>query len=283
MGGRLAARLLDQGQQVYGYNRTRERAAWLEARGLTFCDTPREVAQQSEVVLSMVSNTEALQAIASGEEGIIAGLRPEQVYVDMSTVSPAAIRELAARAREKSAYMLDAPVSGSVETLEQGQLSVMVGGDKEAFERARPVLLLIGPRVNYVGPSGQAVLMKIATNLGLAVQMLALSEAVLLAEKGGIDRRTALRVLLDSVIASPMVKYRGPFILGMPEQAWFDVGMMQKDLLLALEAGRRLDVPLPTTAVTNQFLTAARAMGLAEQDFAVVFKVLARLAGVEEG
>lgn len=282
MGGRLAARLLDAGQQVYGYNRTRERAAWLEAKGLIFCDSPREVAQKTDVVFSMVSDTQALAAIATGERGVIAGLRPEQVYVDMSTVSPEASRELAGRARQRGAYMLDAPVSGSVETLEQGQLSVMVAGDREAFERAKPVLLLIGPRVNYVGPSGQAVLMKIATNLGLAVQMLALSEAVLLAEKGGIDRRTALQVLLDSVIASPMVKYRGPFILEMPDQAWFDVDMMQKDLLLALEAGRRLDVPLPTTAVTNQFLTAARAMGLAEQDFAVLFRVLARLAGLGE-
>ncbi|MGH7775735.1 MAG: NAD-binding protein [Candidatus Dormibacterales bacterium] len=132
-----------------------------------------------------------------------------------------------------------------------------------------------------MGENGQAVLMKVATNLGLAVQMLALSEAVLLAEKGGIDRATALQVLLDSVIASPMVRYRGPFILEMPDEVWFDVNMMQKDMLLALEAGRKFDVPMPTTAVTNEMLTATRAMGFEAQDFAVVFHALARMAGME--
>jgi 3-hydroxyisobutyrate dehydrogenase-like beta-hydroxyacid dehydrogenase len=125
--------------------------------------------------------------------------------------------------------------------------------------------------------------MKIATNLSLAVQMLAFSEGVLLAEKSGIDRKTAVEVLLNSVIASPMVKYRGPFVLDMPDEAWFDVSMMQKDLLLALEMGRQLDVPLPSTALTNEMLTAARGMGLADKDFAVLFEVLARMAGMKTG
>lgn len=281
MGGRLARRLLAAGHEVIGYNRTRSRAAWLEEAGLAFCTSPREVAERSEMVFSMVSDTAALEAVALGQEGILAGLRAGQVWVDISTVSPDVSRTLAAQVRERGAHMLDAPVSGSVETLEQGRLSVMVAGEPEAFEQAKPFLLDIGPRVNYVGENGQAVLMKVATNLGLAVQMLALSEAVLLAEKGGIDRATALQVLLDSVIASPMVKYRGPFILEMPDEVWFDVKMMQKDMLLALEAGRKFDVPMPTTAVTNQMLTATRAMGFEAQDFAVVFHALARMAGME--
>ena len=142
------------------------------------------------------------------------------------------------------------------------------------------ILLDIGPKVTHVGDNGLAVSMKIATNLGLAVQMLAFSEAVLLAEKSGIKRETAVEVLLNSVIASPMVKYRGPFVLKMPAEAWFNVNMMQKDMTLALEMGRKLDVPLPTTAATNEFLTAARALGWVEKDFAVMFDVLARLAGV---
>jgi len=231
----------------------------------------------------MVTNTAALQAVTVGDGGLVGGLAPNQIYVDMSTVAPEFSRDLAARVRSCGAHMLDAPVSGSVETLEAGQLSVMVGGDPEIFDRAKAVLLDIGPRVNYVGTNGQAVLMKLAVNLGLAVQMLALSESVLLAEKGGIERATALRVLLDSVIASPMIKYRGPFILKQPDEAWFDVTMMQKDLLLALEAGRRFDVPMPTTAVTNEMLTTARAMGFADQDFAVLFQTLARMAGVHGG
>ena len=176
--------------------------------------------------------------------------------------------------------MLDAPVSGSVSTLEEGKLSIMVGGDRSAFERVNPILQDIGPKVTHVGGNGLAVSMKIATNLSLAVQMLAFSEGVLLAEKSGIPRKTAVEVLLNSVIASPMLKYRGPFVLEMPAEAWFNVNMMQKDMTLALEMGRQLDVPLPTTATTNQFLTAARGMGVAEQDFAVIFEVLARMAGV---
>ncbi len=197
----------------------------------------------------------------------------------MSTVSPAASTALAAQVASLGGQMLDAPVSGSVSTLEQGKLSIMVGGDRAAFERVRPILEAIGPKVTYVGGNGQAVLMKIAVNLSLAVQMLAFSEGLLLAEKSGIPQATAVEVLLNSVIASPMLLYRGPFVRKMPEEAWFDVTMMQKDMLLALEMGRQLDVPLPTTAVTNEMLTAARGMGLARQDFAVLYEVMARLAG----
>jgi 3-hydroxyisobutyrate dehydrogenase-like beta-hydroxyacid dehydrogenase len=238
------------------------------------------VAQAADVVLSMVAHTAALQAITGGSDGVLAGLRLGSIFVDMSTVSPAVSRTIAAKVAAMGAYMLDAPVSGSVITLEEGRLSLMVGGDRAAYERVLPILQDIGPTVTYVGQNGLAAAMKIATNLSLAVQMLAFSEGVLLAEKSGIARETAVQVLLNSVIASPMVKYRGPFVLGQPEEAWFDVNMMQKDLLLALDLGRELNVPLPTTAVTNELLTAARGMGLADKDFAVVFEVLARLSGL---
>lgn len=281
MGGRLAERLMDAGHEVTGWNRTRKKARWLVDRGMDWAETPREVAEVCEMTFTMLTDTKALRAVTQGDEGILAGLGPGKVYVDMSTVSPDASREVAAQVAARGAAMLDAPVSGSVVTLEEGRLSIMVGGDPDAFERVHPVLLDIGPKVTHVGDNGQAVLMKIATNLSLAVQMLAFSEGVLLAEKGGIVRTTAVEVLLNSVIASPMVKYRGPFVLEMPEEAWFDVNMMQKDLLLALEMGRGHDVPLPTTAVTNEMLTAARAMGLQDKDFAVVFEALARLAGVD--
>jgi 3-hydroxyisobutyrate dehydrogenase-like beta-hydroxyacid dehydrogenase len=224
-----------------------------------------------------------VQAVTDGPDGILAGLGPGKVYVDMSTASPANTRALAERVAERGAHMLDAPVSGSVITLEQGKLSVMVGGDEDVFARALPVLEAIGPKVFHVGPNGAAVTMKIATNLSLAVQMLAFSEGVLLAEKSGIARETAVEVLLASVIASPMVTYRGPFVLEQPEEAWFNVNMMQKDMNLALELGRELDVPLPTTAVTNELLTAARATGLEEKDFAILFDVLAAMSGVRTG
>jgi 3-hydroxyisobutyrate dehydrogenase-like beta-hydroxyacid dehydrogenase len=280
MGGGVARRLLEAGHEVTGYNRTRSKAEPLIAAGMRFADTPRAAAEQSDVVFSMVTNTGALAAVTEGPDGILAGLGPGKVYVDMSTVSPAASRALAERVAERDAVMLDAPVSGSVITLEQGKLSVIVGGDEAAFERVLPILRDIGPTVTRVGGNGQAVLMKIATNLSLAVQMLAFSEGVLLAEKGGISREDAVQVLTNSAIASPMVKYRGPFVLEMPDEAWFDCNMMQKDMVLALDLGRELDVPLPTTAASNEILTAARGMGLDHHDFAVMFDVLAYLSGL---
>src|SRR6185295_1826934 len=189
-------------------------------------------------------------------------------------------KALAAKVREKGADMVDAPVSGSIVTLQQGKVSVMVGGTRATFDKIKPILDDVGPKVTHVGENGLALVMKIASNLSLAVQMLAFSEGVLLAEKAGIPRKTAVEVLTHSVIASPMVIYRGPMVLNMPDEAWFDMKMMQKDMSLALEMGRRLAVPLPTTSVANEFLTAARGMGLTEKDFAAIFQVLAKMSGV---
>jgi 3-hydroxyisobutyrate dehydrogenase len=281
MGGRVTKRLLDAGYEVTGHNRTAAKAQWLVNAGLRWANSPREVAEASDIVFTMVTNTAALEAVVYGPNGVLEALRPGKVYIDMSTVSPAKSRALSEQVTARGARMLETPVSGSPITLEQGQLSMMVGGDRETFDLVKPVLEAIAPTVNYVGTNGQAVLMKIAVNLNLQVQIMAFSEALLLAEKGGIPRAMALKVLLDSVIASPSLKYRTPFILNEPDEAWFNVNMMQKDMQLALDMGRALDVPLPTVAVSNEFLTAARAMGLAEHDFYIVFKVLAKMAGVE--
>jgi 3-hydroxyisobutyrate dehydrogenase-like beta-hydroxyacid dehydrogenase len=280
MGSGVARRLLAAGHELSGWNRTPEKAAALASDGLVLEESPRAVAEHAEVVFTMVTNVPALRAVAEGEDGILAGLGPGKVWVDMTTAAPAVSRELAERVREAGADMLDAPVSGSVSTLEEGRLSIMVGGAEETFRRIEPILLDIGPKVTRVGENGQALLLKIAINLSLQVQIVAFSEGLLLAEKDGIDREVALDVMLGSVIASPMLKYRAPFILDMPDEAWFDVNMMQKDMLLALEAGRQLDVPMPTTAVANELLTAARAMGLEHDDFAVTYEVLAELAGM---
>ena len=282
MGSRMVKRLLDAGHKVTGYNRTRAKAQSLLDAGMSWAESPRAAAETTEITFSMIANTEALEAVTGGVDGILAGLSAGKIYVDMSTVSPAAVRAVAKQVEAKGAQMLDSPVSGSVTTLEEGKLSFMVGGKRDTFDKVLPVLQAIGPKATYVGANGLAVSMKIATNLSLAVQMLAFSEGVLLAEKSGIARETAVEVLLNSVMASPMVKYRGPFVLNMPDQAWFDVNMMQKDLRLALEMGARLEVPLPTTSIANEFLTAARAMGLAEKDFAIMFEVLAKMAGVNK-
>jgi 3-hydroxyisobutyrate dehydrogenase-like beta-hydroxyacid dehydrogenase len=280
MGSRLARRLLVAGHHVSGWNRTAAKTRDLVAAGLAPVKSPRAAAEGAEAVFTMVTDDAALRAVALGAEGVIAGLAPNAVLVEMSTVSPAAVRELAAPVTARGAALLDVPISGSTITVEQGQATFIVGGDVGALERVRPFLLAMGTAVTHVGELGLAKTMKVATNLGLAVQMLAFSEAVLLAEKAGIARERAVEALLKSVVASPMVKYRGPFVLGqMPTDAWFKVAMMQKDLQLALDQGRATAVPLPLTSVTQDWLTAARGLGLGEHDFAVVFDVLARLSG----
>src|SRR6185369_2092718 len=261
MGSRLTRRLLAAGHQVTGWNRTPGKARDLVAAGLTLAKSPRAAAEGAEALFTMVTDDGAL-------------------LVEMSTVSPVVVRELEAPVSVRGASLLDVPVSGSTITVEQGQASFIVGGDAAAMERVRPWLLAMGTAVTHVGPLGLAKTMKVATNLALAVQMLAFSEAVLLAEKAGIARERAVEALLKSVIASPMVKYRGPFVLGqMPTDAWFKVAMIQKDLQLALDAARAGGVPLPLTAVAQEWMTAARGLGLGDYDFAIVFDVLARLAG----
>ena len=280
MGSQMVSRLLDKGHTVTGYNRTRAKAEWLVKKGMQWADSPRAVASSSDYTFAMVTNAAAIQAISEGPAGVLAGLSTGKIFIDMSTVSPAVSRALAAKVRALGADMVDSPVSGSVITLQQGKLSVMVGGRKETFDTIKPLLLDIGPKVTHVGDNGLALSMKIATNLSLAVQMLAFSEGVLLAEKSGIAREVAVDVLTHSAVASPMIQYRGPFVLQRPEEAWFDVNMMQKDMVLAMDLGRQLDVPLPATAVSNEILTAARGMGLAKYDFACMFDVLAAMSGV---
>lgn len=282
MGSQMVNRLLDKGHTVTGYNRTRTKAQWLIDKGMKWADTPRAAAAAAEVTFAMVTNAAAIAAVTDGPDGIIAGLSAGKYFVDMSTVSPDVSRATAVKVRNTGADMVDAPVSGSVITLQEGKLSVMVGGHKETFERLKPLLLDIGPKVTHVGDNGLALSMKISVNLSLAVQMMAFSEGVLLAEKSGIRRDVAVDVLTHSAVASPMIQYRGPFVLQQPEEAWFDCNMMQKDMLLAMELGRKLNVPVPTTAVSNEFLTAARGMGWEKKDFAVVFDVLARMSGVEK-
>jgi 3-hydroxyisobutyrate dehydrogenase-like beta-hydroxyacid dehydrogenase len=283
MGSSVTRRLLDAGHTVHVWNRTSEKAEPLLEAGAQWANSPREVAERAEIVFTMVTNTAAVRAVFEGDDGILAGLAPGKIYIDMSTASPANSRSLAEHVEAAGAQMLDAPVSGTSITVDQGKASLMVGGDADAFERAKPILEAIGPKVFHMGGNGTAVGLKIAINLSLAVQMLAFSEGVLLAEKSGIDRERVVEAMLASVIASPMVAYRGPLVLGHPDEVWFDCHMMQKDMNLALEMGRELEVPLPTTAVTNEFLTAANGMGIGEKDFAVIFDVLASMSGVQTG
>lgn len=282
MGGRVAKRLLDAGHTVTGYNRTKSKAQWLLDAGMQWGASPRQVVEAADVTFSMVTNTDALHEVLDGDDGILAGLAPGKVLIDMSTISVSTSREIAERVAAQGAHMLDAPVSGNVKHVEEGTISMIVGGDTAIFEQVKPILEDITPKVSYVGRNGQAILMKIAINLSLSTQFLGFCEGILLAEKNGIPRATAVEAWRNSALASPATWHRAPFILEKPEEIWFDVNMMQKDLLLALELGRTSNVPLPSVAISNELLTAARAMGMADEDFAVMFDVLAHMSGLNK-
>lgn len=278
MGAPIAGRLLD-GNDVYGTNRTRAKAAGLIERGMIWRDTPREVAEAAQVVFSMVTDDAALAAITDGPDGILAGLRPGTVYVEMSTVSPRASRELAAKVAALDAEMVDAPVSGSVPAAESGTLTIMVGGAPSAFETVAPLLDRLGSNVTRVGENGQGLLLKLAVNISLAAQMLAFSEGLLLAQRGGIDPELALRVMTGSAIGSPMLQARAALTLDLPEHAWFDVQLMHKDIRLALDAADESQVPLPAALAADRALSLAEELGYGHRDIASLFQVLARTAG----
>jgi 3-hydroxyisobutyrate dehydrogenase-like beta-hydroxyacid dehydrogenase len=274
MGSRIAGRLLDAGHDVYGTNRTRQKAERLIDLGLQWRDTPREVAGAADVVFSMVTDDDALDAITLGPDGILAGLAEGKVYVDMSTVSPRASQELAARVDSLGAHMLDAPVSGSIPQAESGTLAIIVGGDRDAFGQVEPLLEELGQTVTHVGTNGQGLLLKLAVNISLAVQTLAFSEGLLLAERGGIDPQLAAAVMSTSPIGSPMLKARVPLLLDLPEHAWFDVTLMDKDIRLAREAADELAIALPSAALADEMLNRARVLGYAHRDIAALHQVL---------
>jgi 3-hydroxyisobutyrate dehydrogenase-like beta-hydroxyacid dehydrogenase len=281
MGQLIVPRLMAAGHQVIGWNRSRDKAKALLAAGMAWADSPRQVAGQTELVFSIVTNSEAVRHVALGPDGIVSGLRPGGIYVDMSTIEPEESRAVAAEFTKAGSIMLDAPISGSPITVKAGNASVMVGGDEAAFERAKPVLLAIGPKVTRIGGNGLACQMKIAVNLLLMVEVIAFGEAVALAEKGGVDRPVALDAILKSVAASPVLGYRGPFILdgAMPEVALADVTLQQKDMMLALNLGRRLGSPVPLAAAANEMMNACRGLGLDDNDFVVAHQVYRRLGG----
>jgi 3-hydroxyisobutyrate dehydrogenase-like beta-hydroxyacid dehydrogenase len=280
MGSRIAGRLLDAGHQVYGTNRTKSKAQALVERGMQWRETPREVAAAADVVFSMVTDDAALDVITSGPDGILAGLAEDKVYVDMSTVSSRASRRVAERVDALGAQMLDAPVSGSIPQAESGTLAIMVGGSDEAFATVEPLLRELGQAVTHVGENGQGLLLKLAINVSLAVQTLAFSEGLLLAERGGIDPELAAEVMSTSSIGSPMLKARIPLLLHLPKQAWFDVELMDKDIRLAREAAAELAIPLPSAAVADEMLTRARELGYAHRDLAALHEVLAETPAV---
>jgi 3-hydroxyisobutyrate dehydrogenase-like beta-hydroxyacid dehydrogenase len=283
MGQLIVPRLMNTGHEVTGWNRSRDKAEPLIKAGMRWADTPRDVAAQSELVFSIVTDAKAVKAVALGADGIIAGMAKGGIYIDMSTIEPDESRAVAAEFTKTGSIMLDGPLSGSPVTVVQGNASIMIGGDEAAYEKIKPVLLAIGPKVTRIGGNGLACQMKIAVNLLLMVEVICFGEAVALAEKGGVDRAVALDAMLKSVAASPVLGYRGPFILDgkMPAVPLADVTLQQKDMLLALNLGRTLGSPVPLAAAANEMMNACRGLGIDGNDFVVAHRVYRRLGGQE--
>jgi len=277
MGGNMAARFLAAGYPVFGAQRSREHAQQLIEQGLQWRDSPREVAEAAGVVFTSVPDDAALEDVASGPNGIVAGLGQGKAWVDVSTVSPQLSMELAGRARAQGALMLDAPVSGSVPQVQAGTLTIMVGGDEGAYREVEPLLRELG-KPNYVGGNGQGLALKLAINISLAVQMLAFAEGLLLAERSGVDRQRALEIMEASPIGSPMLRARASIILDPPEEAWFDLRFMHKDVELALATARELGIPLPSAERADEVLERAEALGYERRDLAALFQALEQIA-----
>jgi 3-hydroxyisobutyrate dehydrogenase-like beta-hydroxyacid dehydrogenase len=281
MGQLIVPRLMAAGHKVTGWNRSKDKAAMLLEAGMLWAEHPRAVAEQSDIVFSIVTDSKAVKAIALGPDGIVSGLKKDGIYIDMSTIEPDASREIAAEFAKAGSIMLDGPLSGSPVTVAAGNASVMIGGDEAAYERVKPVLLAIGPKVMRIGGNGLACQTKIAVNLLLMVEVIAFGEAVALAEKGGVAREAIVDAILKSVAASPVLGYRGPFILDgkMPEVPLADVTLQQKDMILALNLGRTLGSPVPLAAAANEMMNACRGLGIDGNDFVVAHQVYRRLGG----
>lgn len=281
MGSLIVPRLLAAGHSVTGWNRTKAKAEPLVAHGMAWADSPRQVAEASDVVFSIVTDGDAVRSVALGPDGVISGLAKGGIYIDMSTIEPDVTREVASQFEAQGLHMLDGPLSGSPVTVKAGQASIMVGGDKAVFDRVAEMLTDIGPKVTHIGPSGMATTMKIAVNLLLMVEIICFGEAVALAEKGGVEREAAVDAILKSVAASPVIGYRGPFIVEgqMPGKPLADVTLQQKDMSLALALGRKLGSPVPLAAAANEMMNACRGLGIDHNDFVVAHQVYRRLGG----
>lgn len=282
MGQVIIPRLLEGGHAVVGWNRSPGKEADLVAAGMGIAETPAEATDGADVVFSIVTDASAVRSVALGDGGILSALSPQAVYVDMSTISPVASREVSMAFAAVGLVMLDAPISGSPVTVRNGQASVMVGGDESAYGRIRPVLLDIGPTVSYIGGSGLAVQTKLSVNLLLMAEVIAFGEAVALAEKGGVPRAAVVDAILNSVAASPVLGYRGPFVLegNMPEKPLADVTLQQKDMTLVLEQGRLLGLPLPMASSANDMMNACRGMGIDKNDFVIAHEAYRRMGGM---
>lgn len=283
MGRGMARNLLKAGFKVHVWNRTAGPAADLAAEGAAVAGSPAELAAQCEIIITCVSNTEAVQAVLLGPGGVIEGARAGSLVIDMSTISPSATREMAARLAERGVHMLDAPVSGGSEGAARGTLTIMAGGAAEQFARALPVLQAMGKNIVHVGDHGAGQLVKLVNQILVVGNGLAMSEALLFAQAAGLDLQKTLAAVSTGAAGSWMLSNRGPQILARDWRPGFMIDLQQKDLRLALAAADEMGIPMLCTSLVFNLYRTLQADGLGREGNHALIKALEKLAGVEVG
>jgi len=283
MGRGMARNILKAGFPLRVWNRTASRMDELAAEGAGPASSPGDLAFHSDIIITCVSDTPDVEQVLLGEGGVIHGARPGSLVIDMSTISPRATQRIAAHLAERHIHMLDAPVSGGSEGAARGTLSIMVGGDVTQFERALPVFQAMGTTITHLGPIGAGQTTKLVNQILVVGHALAMSEALLFAQAGGVDLRKALEAVSGGAAGSWMLSNRGPQILARDWRPGFTIDLQQKDLRLVLQEADRLGVPLPGTALIHQLYRTLQARGLGHEGNHALIKALENLAGIEIG
>jgi 2-hydroxy-3-oxopropionate reductase len=281
MGKPMAENLLEAGYDLVAHNRTRHKAEELD--GATVADSPKEVAQNSDIIITMLPDSPQVEEVLAGEDGVLEGVEGGDLIVDMSTISPVVTGELSEKAGERGASMLDAPVSGGDVGAVEGTLSIMVGGSEEDFERARPLFEVLGATVTHVGPSGTGQVVKAANQIVVALTIEAVSEALVLGSKGGVAPEKILDVLGGGLAGNKVMEVKREKMLEHSFDPGFRVELHHKDLGIALAAGREYGVTLPVTAVVDQMLQTLKLKGRGDRDHAAILTLIEESSGHEIG
>ena len=280
MGLPMAGHILKSGYPLTVYNRTRSKTGSLEAAGAAVAASPREVAANSRMIITMVSDSPDVEAVVTGPEGVLEGIRPGSVVMDMSTISPQVERELDEQLRSKGCALVDAPVSGGDVGAQNATLAIMAGGDREAFDRAVPIFEAMGKTITYCGPVGSGQLTKLCNQILVAVTLMGVSEALVFAGKNGLDQGVMIEAVKGGAAGSWQLSNLAPRVVNRDFAPGFMVDLIQKDLRLVMESGAAAQAALPATSLVNQLFRTSQARGEGLEGTQALVKVLEQLAGL---
>jgi len=283
MGKPMALNLLKAGFEVTVYNRTAAKARQMVSQGAKKANSPREVAEETAIIITMVSDTPDVESVILGENGVIEGIKPDSVVIDMSTISPEATRRIAVRLKEKGAHLLDAPVSGGEQGAIAGTLSIMVGGDVEIFERCQPIFQALGKNIIHVGSNGMGQTVKLMNQILVAGTLNAVAEALIFAQKSGVNLEKAIDAVKGGAASSWQLVNLAPRIIKRDFQPGFMIDLMQKDLNLVMRTADEMKVALPVTSLIHQMYYSLQCAGEGKSGTQALVKALERLSGVQVG